>query len=157
MRKIFFLTLLAILGSNTAVAERTTLSSNDASTNKANGSGSSNNSGKLKAWMKLGTSDGSNFYVDPASIVKSGNKVTMWSLLDYKEAKTFEGLPYMSLKAQGEYDCEKEQLRVIAGTRQSEAMGAGDAISSISEPSEWNAVAPNGVGRVFWNHACEKR
>jgi len=109
------------------------------------------------AWVELGSNDYSTYYVDATSIRRDGDTVKMWSLLDFRKARTFENLPYMSLKAQGEYDCKREQLRVFSGTRQSEKMGEGDAVSRISEPSEWSAVAPGGIGQAFWKFACEKR
>ena len=109
------------------------------------------------AWVELGSNDYSTYYVDATSIRRDGDTVKMWSLLDFRKARTFENLPYMSLKAQGEYDCKREQLRVFSGTRQSENMGEGDAVSRISEPSEWSAVAPGGIGQAFWKFACEKR
>ncbi|OGA31929.1 MAG: hypothetical protein A3G80_01870 [Betaproteobacteria bacterium RIFCSPLOWO2_12_FULL_62_13b] len=109
------------------------------------------------AWVELGSNDYSTYYVDATSIRRDGDTVKMWSLLDFRKARTFEKLPYMSLKAQGEYDCKREQLRVFSGTRQSENMGEGDAVSRISEPSEWSAVAPGGIGQAFWKFACEKR
>lgn len=101
------------------------------------------------AWVELGSNDYSTYYVDATSIRRDGDTVKMWSLLDFRKARTFENLPYMSLKAQGEYDCKREQLRVFSGTRQSENMGEGDAVSRISEPSEWSAVAPGGIGQAF--------
>lgn len=109
------------------------------------------------AWVELGSNDYSTYYADATSIRRDGDTVKMWSLLDFRKARTFENLPYMSLKAQGEYDCKREQLRVFSGTRQSENMGEGDAVSRISEPSEWSAVAPGGIGQAFWKFACEKR
>ena len=69
----------------------------------------------MAEWVELGTSqdETGTIYANPATIRKSGNKVKMWDLTDYKTAQEVTGKQYMSSKSQIEYDCKEEQTRLL--------------------------------------------
>ena len=59
------------------------------------------------AWIEIGLDDDgtTTAYANPTTILKAGNRVKMWVLLELKTAKiTAAGEPYMSSKMQNEYD-----------------------------------------------------
>lgn len=78
---------------------------------------------------------GATAYADPATIRKTGNKVKMWDLLDYKTAQGDAGMQYMSMKAQTEYDCKEEQSRPLYLSFHSENMGKGKVVDTYNNPS----------------------
>jgi hypothetical protein len=108
-------------------------------------------------WIKLGSNEDSTFYVDAATILRKGKVATMWSLIDYRQSRTIGNAQYMSLTALGEYDCEKEQQRVVSGSRQTEKMGRGESVSKLSEPTEWSFAASGSTGEALWKFACGRR
>jgi hypothetical protein len=108
-------------------------------------------------WEEIGINEDSTFYVDATSIRRKGKVATMWSLIDYRQPRTIGASQYLSLTAQGEYDCEKEQQRVLSGSRQSGKMGGGRSVSKLSEPTEWSFAAAGSTGEALWKFACGKR
>ena len=66
----------------------------------------------MAEWVEVGVNDfiGSTFYADTETISKSGNKVKMWVMYDYKTAHDVVGDnfgKYMSTKNHNEYDCKE--------------------------------------------------
>jgi len=110
-------------------------------------------------WTVLSENDGYTHYVDPTTIRKAGNKVTMWDLVDYKKIMVIEerGIKYLSAKRQYEYDCKEELMRGLAISFFSKSMGAGqDVLPSFTSPTEWMAIEPGSIGEVNWKIACGK-
>lgn len=111
-------------------------------------------------WTVLGETDGSTHYVDPTTIRKAGNKVTMWDLVDYKKIMGIEerGIKYLSAKMQYEYDCKEEQMKGLAVSFFSKSMGAGqDVLPRFTSPTEWMAIEPGSIGEIKWKIACGKQ
>ena len=95
-------------------------------------------------------------YADPSTISKSGNRVKMWSMVDFKEAEELKGGVYIkSVKRQIEYDCKDKKKRLLSGELFSGNMGSGEIIST-SEKGVW-IPASLGTGNIkLWNIACGK-
>lgn len=106
---------------------------------------------------------GMTLYVDPDTIRRKGDRVTMWSLYDYKTVQTMEGDSFLSRKVEGEYDCTEEIRRMIGVTVFSGNMGSGKVVymmnSSIDSTSKrWAPVRSTGVAaRSQWEIACNKK
>lgn len=84
----------------------------------------------LADWTPLIRQPAETDYADPATIRKSGNTVKMWDLMDFQNLQApgpNEGSwkPYMSVRAQREYDCKEEQYRVLIVDFNSRQYGAG--------------------------------
>ena len=127
MRKVILLVVL-VIGSNSAFAR----------------------------WVEIGSNDALISYANPATIRKSGSKVKMWSVFDYKTAQGSDR-PYISAKALDEYDCKEEQTRTLSLSLHSENMGNGDVVSVITDTSQWMPVSPDSIGEIHWKFACKKR
>lgn len=116
----------------------------------------------MAGWVNLGMSSSRSDktftnYADPATIRKTGNNVKMWDLLDFVSVQN-EGAnkPYMSLKAQSEYDCKKERHRLLFTALHSNNMGTGRVVSTFNGLGKWEPVASGSAVEVLWKFACRK-
>ena len=80
----------------------------------------------------------------------------MWSLGDFKAAKEFGGIEFLSSKYQKEYDCKQEQARMLAFMLFSSNMGEGQVVYSNSDPDNWEPISPGSVSQTLLETACEK-
>ena len=110
-------------------------------------------------WVAVGGAESDALYADPATIRKdkAGNKVRMWSLLDLKKAGVMKGKPYMSIREQFEYDCNKQQSRLLSISAHSGKMGEGDTVDSTARPGQWGSITSGSTSGSLWKIACEKR
>lgn len=129
MRKVYLMMLLTVV-CNSAMAELVAVVSNETVTT----------------------------YADTASIRKTGNKVEMWLLDDYKMIhRSKRGTPFMSRKVQGEYDCMAKLSRILYTFAYSGNMGAGAGAYYDPVPSPWGPVSTGSVGEIEWKFACGKK
>lgn len=108
-------------------------------------------------WVNLGGSTTATLYVDPETIRRNGNFVKMWILFDYKAIYINAGKSSWSLKAQSEFDCAEEQVRVLAQYEFSGPMGQGEIVDSDSNPHKSEPVMPGSFGQTEWKFACKKQ
>jgi len=110
-------------------------------------------------WVKVSDSDeaGKTVYVDPATIRRNSNLVTMWQFYDYKTVQTVGGIRFLTVKEQWEFDCAEERRRVLALTEFSGNMGSGTVVYTNSEVGKWQPVAPSSIGQLLWKFACGKK
>jgi hypothetical protein len=107
------------------------------------------------AWKSVGEEESGTSYADPASIVRSGGTVTMWSLLDYKAFQRMVEVGYFSQKSLVEYDCSEKQTRGLLVSLHAEHMGEGKVIYADESPHEWEPLVPDTMGEVLWKFACK--
>ena len=110
-------------------------------------------------WIKVGESDnkgGYTTYADLASIRKVSNKVKMWVLFDYKIEQKVSGVNFLSEKIRREYDCEEEQMRILAYSLFSWNMERGELVRSYSQPQKWEKIQPESMDETEWKVACTK-
>lgn len=108
-------------------------------------------------WVKVGHNDTSTAYADPATIRKARDMVKMWSVIDYKTAKVSNsGKPYMSLRAQFEYDCKEEQSRILYTSFHSANMVSGEIVFMNDNPGKWGPVPPGTGDEILLKIACGK-
>jgi hypothetical protein len=112
-------------------------------------------------WVEISRSDDADMttYADPATHRKKGNRMKMWTLFDYKTAQVVSGdKPYLSQKAQKEYDCKEEQSRTLVLTSHSGNMGGGEVVySNYNVNGNWEPVAPESIVEDMWKFACGKK
>jgi hypothetical protein len=113
----------------------------------------------MATWVSVGQTEHETYYVNKATIHKSGNTVKMWSLIDYKSAQhTSDGELYLSSKAQTEYDCEESRLRILNAIWSSGYMGTKYSVMSRSIKSEkWTPVVPDSPDAMLWKIACGRK
>jgi hypothetical protein len=110
-------------------------------------------------WVKVSDSDeaGKTVYVDPATIRRNSNLVTMWQFYDYKTVQTVGGIRFLTAKEQWEFDCAEERSRVLALKEFSGNMGSGTVVYTNSQVGKWQSVAPSSIGQLLWKFACGKK
>ena len=97
-------------------------------------------------------------YVDPDTIHRKGNLVTMWQLTDFK---TMQGgrspSRFSSTKIQKQFDCAEERLRLLALTDFWGNMGTGESADAYVDGSHWVPVKPDSFDQALWEAACNKQ
>lgn len=106
-------------------------------------------------WVEVAGNETTAAYADPATIRKADNKVKMWHLLDYANARGIERIkPYLSVKMEDEYDCEQARTRTLSISIHSGNMGEGAVLGTSSEPGQWRPVMPDTLVETLREFAC---
>jgi hypothetical protein len=106
------------------------------------------------AWVAVTDTSGFITFADPATILKAGDMVKMWELLDYKAVREVEGVRYMSQKAQSEYNCTKELVRPLVVSLHPGIMGSGEPVFNSATPDDWQRVTRGSVSESLLKYAC---
>jgi hypothetical protein len=86
-----------------------------------------------------------------------GSSSFILDLHDMKsEATDADGKAYRSILYSREFNCRKEQQRVLGWQRMFESMGNGAVVSEYSQVSEWSDVKTPNAKRLMMA-ACEQR
>ena len=98
-------------------------------------------------------------YVDPDTIRREGNLVTMWILIDWKWMQgNPKGTPrFLSTKTQKQFDCVDKRLRLLAFTEFSRRMGTGIPANGYVDKDNWLPVEPDSMNQALWEVACGKQ
>ena len=110
-------------------------------------------------WVVVAIIDetGATVYVDPDTIHRKGDRVTMWELIDYATIQTVTGTSFLSARLQREYDCAGDLHRTLELTKLSGNMGTGKVIRITSDEQKWEAVDPGSIAKHLWKFACDKK
>lgn len=96
-------------------------------------------------------------YVDPGTIRREGQIVTLWQLTDYRwKQGGMIGRRFQSSRTKKEFDCAIPRYRTGAFTDFSGHMGTGDARDGYVEDDGWRPVDPESLNQGLWNMACGK-
>ncbi len=114
--------------------------------------------GAMAEWLRIGINGGNTQYVDSSTIREDGNMVKAWTLIDSKTPNRV-GIdePHLSMKIQEEYDCNKEQIRVLSSSTHSENMGQGRVITFSINPTEWMGIPPDSFAALKSQLLCGKK
>jgi len=108
----------------------------------------------IAKWVEAGRGKDSIIYYDPATIRKSGSKVIIWSLHDYKTPRG--QIEYTSVTLESEYDCIKKQSRRLFISFYQKNMGSGTTIRKDIEPRNWMPITMGTIKEAMWTIACQK-
>lgn len=114
--------------------------------------------GTALEWIKVGSSTaegGYNTYYDPATVRRTGDKVKMWHLHDFKGTQVSADKTYSSSKNWVEYDCASAQRRTLYFSWNAKNMDAGETVYRMDVPSEWRPVAPRSIAEMLMRVARE--
>ena len=106
-------------------------------------------------WKSVGADGAGTLYADPATIIRKGNKATMWSLFDYKDFQRMVEVGYFSQKTHAEYDCTAKQIRGLSLTLHADKMGEGKVIYEDTSPHDWEPVVPDTLSETLLKVACK--
>src|SRR6266513_6157554 len=103
-------------------------------------------------------------YVEPDTIRREGNLVTLWQLIDLKWMQGNQGMGrlgfgphrFFSTKTQKQFDCAEKRLRLLAFTEFSQHMGTGISANGYVDMDHWLPVEPESISQALWEIACGK-
>jgi hypothetical protein len=103
-------------------------------------------------------------YVDPGTIRREGNLVTMWQLIDFKWMQGNQGIGplgfgphrFFSTKTHKQFDCAEKRLRLLAFTEFSRHMGTGIPANGYVDTGNWLPVERESINQALWEVACGK-
>lgn len=95
-------------------------------------------------------------YVDPDTISRDGNLVTLWQLIDFK---WMQGSPrgptrFYSTETHKQFDCAEKRLRLLAFTAFSRRMGTGIPADGYVDTGNWLSVEPESINHALWEVVC---
>ena len=103
-------------------------------------------------------------YVDADTILREGDLVTMWQLIDFKWMQGNQGIAplgfgphrFFSTKTYKQFDCAGKRLRLLAFTEFSGRMGTGMPADGYVDNGNWIRVEPESINHALWEVACGK-
>jgi hypothetical protein len=97
-------------------------------------------------------------YVDPDSIRREGNLVTMRQLIDFKWMQGSARGPtrFLSTETHKQFDCAEQRVRLLAFTAFSHRMGTGIADHGYVDKDNWLPVEADSISHALWEVACGK-
>jgi hypothetical protein len=97
-------------------------------------------------------------YVDPETIHRNGNLVSMWQLIDFK---TMQGgrspTRFSSTKVHRQFDCVEDRLRLLALTDFWGNMGTGESSDAYIDGSHWVSVEADSIDQALLELACNRQ
>ena len=110
--------------------------------------------GAMAGWIKISSTDNTAFYADPDSIIKTGNKVKMRAMHDYKIAAKAADQAFLSTEVQEEYDCRKKLSRTLYFASYSRNLGKGRKVYLDADLHQWMPARPGSARESLWKFAC---
>jgi hypothetical protein len=97
-------------------------------------------------------------YIDPDTIGREGNLVTIWQLIDFKWMQgNPRGTPrFLSTMTHKQFDCVGKRVRILTFTEFSRPMGTGIPADGYVDTVHWMLVEPDSINRALWEVACSK-
>jgi len=108
-------------------------------------------------WVSIGDQGQAEVFVDRATITRSGDTAKIWSISALKTPGSANGIAYVSLKRQDEFDCKGSRTRGVQISAHPKAMGEGAAIVSEKGSGAWTPVPPDSPSETLMKIACGKQ
>ncbi|OQW35251.1 MAG: hypothetical protein A4E19_16920 [Nitrospira sp. SG-bin1] len=108
-------------------------------------------------WLLVDRNDKAKIYVDPESIRRNGEVVSVWVLDDLKTAQNRGLSTFLSTRAQEEHDCSQKRFRLVAIERFAGNMGTGNSIYKKSGESHWAPIPRESMAQSVWKYVCGKK
>lgn len=97
-------------------------------------------------------------YIDKETLQPSGTgTMVLWHLQDYTNAQDYDGKPYLSIKGQVEYDCEKGIKRSQMHLRHQDGMGNSHLVHAAYKPGPWGPVVEGSHEQTLMRIVCKDR
>lgn len=108
-------------------------------------------------WFLVDGNNKAKIYVDSETIIRNGERVSVWVLDDLRTAQTRWFKTYLSSRAQEEHDCSNERFRLLAVEHFAGNMGAGDVVYQKSGESAWAPIPRGTLAQSVWKYVCGKK
>ena len=95
-------------------------------------------------------------YVDPDTISREGNLVTVWQLIDFKwmQGNVSGAHRFLSTETHKQFDCAEKRLRLLAFTEFSRSIGTGIPANGYVDKGNWLSVEPESINQALWEMVC---
>jgi hypothetical protein len=95
-------------------------------------------------------------YLDPDSIRREGNLVTMRQLINFKWMQGSARGPtrFLSTETHKQFDCAEKRLRLFAFTEFSGRMATGISANGYVDKGNWISVEPESINQALWEVGC---
>ena len=107
-------------------------------------------------WVSIGDQGQAEVFVDRTTITRSGSTAKIWSISELKTPGSANGVAYVSLKRQDEFDCQGGRTRGVQISAHPKPMGEGAAIVSEKGSGAWTPVNPDSPSETLMKIACGK-
>ena len=102
-------------------------------------------------------SGGFTIYIDPATVLREGDLVTMLVLYDFRFVQAIKGISYLSATWQQQFDCAEHRSRHLSYKYHSDNGGNGKVMfAGDDEGRKWSLVAPKSAAAILWDVGCDK-
>jgi hypothetical protein len=101
--------------------------------------------------------DGYTYYLDPATIEKTGNISRVWELVDYFEIQSQDNDRFVSEKILRVYDCDTDKSSIESITQYAGRMAGGKTVwSNTYKDPIWRTVVKDSLGESLLRIACRR-
>ena len=105
-------------------------------------------------WVRMGENHAGVQYVDPATIVKDGDRRRIARLENMNQR---EPSGEMSIRIVVEYDCKGKRTRTVESQNFAGPMGTGKVMYGYKSPQPWRDVLPGSRGDEILKFACARQ
>lgn len=107
-------------------------------------------------WARVGGTHKYDRYVDMTTIRVSGQRVTLWTLRDFRIERAIPRGPYRSLTIKRQYDCSQRKSRPLRARYYPEGMAQGLVLYAAPATREWSRVVPGSDDDAEMKVACRQ-
>lgn len=109
----------------------------------------------MAEWVRAGGTHKYDGYTDLATIGATAQRVTMWTMKDFKVTRQIPLGAFRSVKIKKQYDCRDNKIRLLALKYFTEPMGKGRLLFSGKGTKQWSRVTPESDHETEWKFACK--
>jgi hypothetical protein len=97
-------------------------------------------------------------YIDPDTILREGNLVTVWQLVDFKAMQGGRSpTRFFSTKTHKQFDCVGKRFRLLGFTEFTDGMGTGEPTGGYVDKNTWLSVQPESITQALWEVICSEK
>lgn len=108
-------------------------------------------------WVRAGGTHKYDGYVDMTTIAPTGEKVTLWTLKNFKITKYLPSGSYRSVMVKKQYDCRAGSSRLLRMKYFVGQMARGRALYSSTGTRRWSRITQGSDAEGEWDIACRRR
>ena len=106
-------------------------------------------------WSVVDGREAFTIYADTGTIRRNGNLAQMWDMTDAKTGKALGGVKKsQSTRMEREYECSKQQIRMLYVSWHAANMGGGEIVGSDDTAGAWQPMMLGTIGERLWRIAC---
>ncbi len=107
-------------------------------------------------WARVGGTHKYDRYVDMTTIGVSGQRVTLWTLRDFRVERAILRGPYRSMTIKRQYDCSQRKSRPLRTRYYPDGMAQGLVLYAATATREWSRVVPGSDDDTEMKVACRQ-